>query len=78
MHVQMPIRGLDAKGQVIDRDLYAWSDDGGKTFHRADGSGVKLPLTVNPAPEHNAALGSPEQLGWDVWLSVLKQAGYQN
>jgi hypothetical protein len=78
MHVQMPIRGLDAKGQVIDRDLYVWSDDGGKTFHRADGSGVKLPLTVNPAPEHNAALGSPEQLGWDVWLSVLKQSGYQN
>jgi hypothetical protein len=78
MHVQMPIRGLDAKGQVIDRDLYAWSDDGGKTFCRADGSSVRLPLTVNPAPEHNAALGSPDQLGWDVWLSVLKQAGYQN
>ncbi len=78
MHVQMPIRGLDAEGRVVDRDLYAWSDDGGKTFHRADGSAVELPLTVNPAPEHNAALGSPEQLGWDVWLSVLKQAGYQN
>ena len=78
MHLQVPIRGLDAAGRVIDRDLYAWSDDGGKTFYRADGSAVRLPLTVNPAPEHNAALGSPEQLGWDVWMSVLKQAGYQN
>jgi len=78
MHVQIPIRGLDGEGRVVDRDLYVWSDDGGETVHRADGSSVQMPMTVNPAPEHNAALGSPAQIGWDLWLSLLKQAGYQN
>jgi hypothetical protein len=73
MHVQVPLRGLDGEGRIADYDLYAWSDDEGKTFHRADGSVVELPLTVNPAPEHTTG----GTLWLDLWLSVLKTAGYQ-
>ncbi len=77
MHVRVPIRGLDAECRIIDHDLYAWSDDGGKSFHRADGSEVVLPLTVNPAPEHNADIYlNGTELWFDLWISLLKQAGY--
>jgi hypothetical protein len=78
MHVRVPIRGLDAEARIIDRDLYAWSDDGGATYFRADGSPVELPLTLNPAPGHNADRTASSQIGWDLWLSLLKDAGYQN
>ena len=76
MHLQVPIRGLDAEGRVIDRDLYAWSDDGGKTFYRADGSAVRLPLTVNPAPEHDPDPDGFSSEALQLWISLLKDAGY--
>jgi len=76
MHVRVPIRGLDAEARLIDRDLYAWSDDGGARYFRADGSPVVLPLTLNPAPGHNADSTASSQIGWDLWLSLLKDAGY--
>ena len=79
MHLYLPIRGLDGDAKVIDNYVYAYSDDGGQSFHRADGSKVSLPLTVNPAPSHNAdlRLGDNKQW-WDLWRSLLRYAGYSN
>ena len=77
MHVRMPIRGLDASAHIVDSDVYAWSDDGGRTFHRADGTKVKLPLTVNPAPAHHATIHADStERWWKLWLSLLRHAGY--
>lgn len=77
MHLRMIIRGLDENGRIIDSEVYAWSDDRGKTFHRADGSPVALPLTVNPAPKHNANANSYRQkIYWDVYTALLKRAGF--
>ena len=76
MHVHVPIRGLDLNARIIDHDLYAYSDDGGATFHRADGSKVGLPLTVNPAPEHDADVQTDgRNLWWTLWLSLLDTTG---
>ena len=77
MHVRVPIRGLDANARIVDADVYAYSDDGGKTFHRADGTKVELPLTVNPAPAHLADVSAHStQEYWSLWLSLLRHAGY--
>ncbi len=74
LHFRVPIRGLGANARIIDSNVYAFSDDGGATFHRADGSKVELPLTVNPAPEHNADVTnhSTEEY-WKLWMSLLRQ-----
>lgn len=77
MHLKMAIRGLSANAHFIDSEVYAYSDDGGKTFHRANGSKVELPLTVNPAPSHNADIQSDfTEQWWELWISLLKNAGY--
>jgi hypothetical protein len=79
LHVHMPIGGLNKDGYQKFSRVYAWSDDRGKTFHRADGTTVVLPLTINPAPKHNADIvkNSSEQW-WDIWTGLLRFAGYQN
>ncbi len=88
MHVRMTISGLDGAGYVRPTSVYAWSDDRGESFHRADGSVVELPLTVNPAPEHNAEIdcdntrqhhdgGQYETRQWlELWLGLLREAGF--
>jgi hypothetical protein len=80
---------LDGAGYVRPTAVYAWSDDCGDTFHRADGSPVRLPLTVNPAPEHNAEIdcdnthqhhNSDQHLTrqwWELWLGLIRHAGYR-
>lgn len=90
MHVRMQISGLDGAGYVRPTSVYAWSDDRGETFHRADGSEVKLPLTVNPAPEHNAEIAVDNTLQhhngdqydirqwWELWIGLLEETGYRN
>jgi len=76
MHVHIPIRGLDLNARIIDHDVYAYSDDGGVTFHRADGSKVALPLTTNPAPEHDADVQADGRaMWWTLWLSLLESGG---
>lgn len=75
MHVSMQIAGLDGYGYNRLTSVYAWSDDRGKTFHRADGTKVELPLTVNPAPEHNAEIALSRQW-WNLWASLLNEAAY--
>ena len=77
MHVQVPIRGLDDHLRIVDAEVYAYSDDGGQTFHRADGTKVELPLTVNPAPGHHAGIDAGlTRQWWTVWHSLLRDAGY--
>jgi hypothetical protein len=77
MHVYVPIRGLDNTSQIIDANVYAYSDDGGTTFHRANGKVIRLPLTVNPAPNHNADLNMASSRQWfDLWISLLRQSGF--
>lgn len=75
MHVSMQIAGLDGYGYNRSTSVYAWSDDRGKTFHRADGTKVELPLTVNPAPEHDAEIALSRQW-WNLWASLLNEAAY--
>jgi len=73
LHVKMGIEGLDGAGYVRFSSVYAYSDDNAKTFHRADGSPVALPLTINPAPDHNADLLNGQW--WNLWLSLMGYAG---
>lgn len=77
LHVQVPLFGFDEDLYNENRGLYAWSDDGGNTFHRADGTPVELPLTVNPGPG-NADVERHDNGQWrDLWFFLLKKAGYQ-
>lgn len=77
MHVELPIHGLVDRRVMRSGTVYAYSDDGGQTFHRADGSPVNLPLTTNPAPAHNADLGT-DGAGrwWRLYRSLVEEAGY--
>ncbi len=76
MHVRMGLRGITGKALIIDSHVYAYSDDG-KTFHRADGTVVQLPLTLLPAPEHNADVNLHfTGQWWDLWQSLIRHAGY--
>lgn len=77
LHVRQTIRGVDENGFTRAGRVYAWSDDDGESFHRADGSPVKLPLTVNPASEYNAEMNLYMSHQWlDLWISLLQEAGY--
>ena len=76
MHVQVELFGFDEAYQNRNRSLYAWSDDGGQSFHRADGTPVALPLTVNPGPGNTDLANHSSQQWWDLWLGLLRDAGY--
>jgi hypothetical protein len=77
MHVRVPIRGLGAHSRIRDAQVYAWSDDRGESFFRADGTPLKLPLTINPAPDHHADLDYHFTRHWlELWHSLLRHAGY--
>lgn len=77
MHVRVPIRGLGTNSRIRDAQVYAWSDDRGQNFFRADGTPLKLPLTVNPAPGHHADLDEHFTRHWlELWHSLLHHAGY--
>jgi len=76
LHAHLQISGLNLEGRVIPSSVYAWSDDSGASFHRADGSAVKLPLTLNPAPAHRADIAEPENaLWWQTWFSLVPRQG---
>jgi hypothetical protein len=76
MHVKVLLFGLDAGNRNTNMELYAYSDDSGETFHRADGTALALPLTVNPGPGHAAMKSASTQRWWDLWMSLLRHAGY--
>ena len=77
MHVKVSLFGLDAGNRNTDMELYAYSDDGGETFHRADGTVLALPLTVNPGPGHAAMKSASTLRWWNLWMSLLLHAGYR-
>jgi hypothetical protein len=81
MHTRMPLGYMNERGEnFIMRKggmYYAYSDDEGDTWHRANGSTVELPLTLNPSPKHNADMKKDgTQMWWDLWGSLLAEAGY--
>lgn len=76
MHVRVNLFGIEEEGFYDHSRLYAFSDDMGRTFFRADGSPVTLPLTSNPAPAHNANVARNANGQWlELWLDVLRVAG---
>jgi hypothetical protein len=77
MHVKMGIHGVGEDARVVNGPVYAYSDDLGNTFRRADGTKLKLPLTVNPVPNHHADVNYHDTDTWlGVWTSLLQYAGY--
>ena len=78
MHVQMPIYGVGKDGQMTQGPVYAYSDDMGETFHRADGTRLSLPLTVNPIPGHDANMNHHRTRQWfKLWMSLIQEAGWE-
>jgi len=76
MHVELPIRGVGKDGRMTSGPVYAWSDDLGRTFHAADGTPLRLPLTVNPIPGHDATLkSSAGKPHFDLWVSLVRKYG---
>jgi hypothetical protein len=76
MHLQMELCGVREGGQVENVLMYAYSDDLGKTFHRADGKRLLLPLTMNPIPSHNADQTlEPTKSHFDLWRSLIIDLG---
>lgn len=76
LHVRKLIRGLAENNRIRDTWVYAYSDDLGFSFRRADGSPVQLPLSVNPAPSFNADFQTSfTEQWWDLWLTLLEEAG---
>jgi hypothetical protein len=71
MHVQVPLFGLDENNYNVNAELYAYSDDAGETFHRADGSRLKLPITSNPGPGNAVMKNHNTAQYWQLWLSLL-------
>lgn len=76
MYIRMSSTGLTAEGRVVTEQVFAYSDDGGQTLHRADGTRLTLPMTINPGPG-NANINDPDTVVHrTVWLMLLEQAGY--
>jgi len=77
MHVKMSIWGVGERARLTDGPVYAYSDDKGETFHRADGTPLKLPLTVNPIPGHDAHMDRHQSRQWfALWTSLIRHAGH--
>ena len=81
MHVQLQILGVGREGRMTHGThglVYAYSDDLGETFHRADGTRLTLPLTVNPIPGHDANMEHHSTQQWfDLWISLIQEAGWK-
>jgi hypothetical protein len=57
MHFTVPLRSIGSDGIMVSQALYAYSDDCGETFHRADGTPVQLPMGGVPGPHQADVLG---------------------
>jgi hypothetical protein len=58
MHFSVPLRAIGPDGIMVSYALYAYSDDLGETFHRADGSPINaLPMSASPGPGQADVLG---------------------
>ena len=77
MHVQVGLFGFDNHNRNVHSELYAYSDDGGESFHRADGTVLGVPLTVTPGEPGYAAMDAHStRRWWNLWMSLLREAGY--
>jgi len=68
MHLAFPLYTIKADGEMESVAVYAYSDDEGETFHRADGSPIKsLPITASPGPGQGDVVGTsmPVRLYFD-------------
>jgi hypothetical protein len=57
MHFSVPLRSTGPDGIMVSQALYAYSDDCGETFHRADGTPISLPMGGVPGPHQADVLG---------------------
>ena len=79
MHVQVELFGFDTQNRNVLSQLYAYSDDGGESFRRADGKELGLPLTVTRGePGYAAMHADSTRRWWDLWRSLLGYAGYRD
>lgn len=77
MYVRISKRGIDRYGRYIFTPLFAYSDDGGRAFHRADGTVVLPPLTNNPAPGYNANPNTGLNVWWlNQWRLLIEHCGF--
>ena len=58
-----------AHGHTGSDVLYAYSDDGGKTFHRGDGSQIELPMRAEAGP-HQADVVYSRHVGPPPWVGL--------
>jgi hypothetical protein len=61
------VRAAEHGGHTLSDVLYAYSDDGGKTFHRADGSIIQMPMRAEAGPHQGDVVYSHHQ-GPPPWL----------
>lgn len=59
MHLSFPLRGLDSEGKKMESYvLYAYSDDGGDTFYKANGERIaSLPMSAQSGPQQADIIG---------------------
>ncbi|MEI8207322.1 MAG: hypothetical protein WCG03_10630, partial [Kiritimatiellales bacterium] len=58
MHFSVPLRSIGPDGIMVSQALYAYSDDCGETFYRADGTLIQsLPMGGVPGPNQADVLG---------------------
>jgi hypothetical protein len=57
LHFSVPLRSIGPDGIMVSQALYAYSDDCGETFHRADGTPISLPMGGVPGPNQADVLG---------------------
>jgi hypothetical protein len=77
MYIEIPTYGYDADRRIREATMFVYSDDDGATFRRADGSRIRLPLTSNPAPDHNAdVLQGYNEIWVDQWKGLIKRIGF--
>ena len=78
LHVQVPMFSLNANNRTLNMPLYAYSDDGGKTFSNASGKQLELPLTANPGPGNACILTWENLKHWNLWVTLLDRAGVKS
>jgi hypothetical protein len=61
-------------GHTLTHALYAYSDDGGKTIHRADGSKIEWPIRAEAGP-HQGDVVYSEPEGPPPWLNGMMGLG---
>lgn len=79
MHIVCAVLGVNTPSSqgrhTHSHVLYAYSDDGGKTIHRGDGSKIEWPMRVAAGP-HQGNIVYAEHEGNPPWLHVSAGIGF--